>query len=503
MRRSELLSAPLLLRLAAAGLLLGAVPMSGCTPMDGEITGGSYASYFAVNSSENLYRLRSKLVDFSQQSTLDKYKFESVDCRPMFNSANYADSDDGSILTGDFNDCTDQVTDRLAGTDYAAECGTGTLPTCDADGNVVDEGDFVPYQRSYLPWLTQFSYYVRAEKLDPWRIEAVITTEGDLQLTVHNRVSNIGDFRFGWVVDPHFQPTECVDKEGGGAEEVPVDGDWLTEWSINEGGGTLVHLNAYGYQVNPSDTTVPWYFPESWMAGYAFGRMADEDMYGHQIDYVDPISDTIGYSGSTEDTRDKCTLREYEVDDPGCGTGFNPPLYINQANPGDNTSYGYYNGHWGSANTYSKFLENVQAGVSYDADNPSDLETMGKVSAEEFPFEIKVEDNAWRPDNQDADDGSDGFAGWVGVDPSWVHFDDSPSDLAGREPGKQEKPLTGHFHMYIESLSAASKVLVQGDFTIDHIAKDIWGYSPTLEDRKIEENETPACGEAPLTTDES
>ncbi|MSP54361.1 MAG: hypothetical protein EXR69_01955 [Myxococcales bacterium] len=477
MRRTELLSAPLLPRLATAGLLLGVVPLSGCSPMDGEITGGSYASYFAVNSSENLYRLRSKLVDFSQQSTLDKYKFESIDCRPMYSEAS--------------DDCTDLVTDRLAGTDYAAECGTGSLRTCDAHGNITDDGDFVPFQRSYFPWLTQYSYYVRSEKLDPWRIEAVITTEGDLQLTVHNNLSNVGDFRFGWVVDPHFQPTECVDKEGGGAEDVPVDGDWLTEWSVNEDGGSLFHLNAYGYQLNPSNTDTAWYFPDTWMAGYTFGRMADEDLYGHQIDYLDPISDT-------DDTND-CDYDNYDCG----GNGYNPPLYINQSNPGDNTSYGYYNGHWGNANTYPKFLENVTSSLAYSADNPNDLERMGKVTAEEFPLDLKIEDNTWRPENQVEDDPSDGFGGWIGVDPSWVHFDDSPSDLGGREPGKQEKPLKGHFHVYLESASAASKVLVQGDFTIDHIAKDIWGYSPTLEDRKLEENATPTCGDAPLTADES
>ena len=67
-------------------------------------------------------------------------------------------------------------------------------------------------------------------------------------------------------------------------------------------------------------------------------------------------------------------------------------------------------------------------------------------------------------------------------------------------PGHQDKPLTGHFQIYLESASAASKVLVQGDFTVDHIRKDIWGYSPSLEERKTEENNTPTCGEDRLTT---
>jgi len=86
------------------------------------------------------------------------------------------------------------------------------------------------------------------------------------------------------------------------------------------------------------------------------------------------------------------------------------------------------------------------------------------------------------------------------MDTSWVHFDDSPDELAVREPGHQDKPLSGHFQIYLESASAASKVFVQGDFVVDHIRKDVWGYSPSLSERKMEENNTPECGEERLTT---
>lgn len=406
MRRIVLLSLPL-----SAALV-------GCTPHDAEVT-GSYASYFAAASSENIYRLEAKLVDFTNETTRDNYKFTPVDCR----------------------DLADEV-ERLPGAeDYETDCAAG-------------EADF-------YPWLTQYAYYLREEQFDPWRVEAVQTTEGDIQLTVHSNVSKIGDFRFGWVIDPDFQPTYCVDGETG-AEEQADQGEWLPNWSLAEDGGTLFHLNAGAYQVNPSNQGDYWYLGRTWEAGYGFARMADEDFYGHAIDYVDNIS----------------------VD----SNGYPSPLYQPM-----------YNGHWGSSNNYAGFLSDLTEAVTFTEEHPSDLAALGKST---FPLEIKVEDNSWRPDNDVADDPADGFANWVGLDSSWVHFDDSPDDLALRVPGHQDKPLVGHFQIYLESASAASKVFVEGDFTIDHIRKDIWGYSPSLEQRKMDENNTPVCGEERLTTDE-
>ncbi len=407
MRRTVLLPLPLTAAFALA---------AGCVPHDGEVS-GDYVSYFAAGSSENIYRLEAKLYDFSEESTRNKFQFEPVDCRPL-----------------------DDEDERLSGVDFDAECQS---------------------EPDYFPWLNQYSYYVRTETYDPWRVEAVMTTEGDLQLTVHHEVSNIGDLRFGWVVDPDFQPTECVDGESG-SEIAAVEGeDWIGNWSAAEG-GTMIHLNAFGFQVNPSDTSDYWFLPETWMAGYGFGRMADEDLYGHAIDYIDNISI-----------------------DPE--TGYSVPLYQPT-----------YDGHWDSSNTYENFVENLTEAVTYDADHPSDLAAIGK---SDFPVDIKIEENSWRPDVVD-DDSPDGFANWVGMDPTWVHFDMEPSELALVEAGKQDKPITGTFQLYLESASAASKVLVNGSFSIDHVRKDIWGYSPSLVERKVEENNTPTCGEDRLTTDE-
>lgn len=422
-----------MLPVPAALALLTLAP--GCTPHDGDVT-GDYVSYLAYGSSENLYRLEAKQYDFSNADTRSKFGFGVVDCRNL-DAENENERLDGALT--------------------------------DADGNDVDYATACPADPDYFPWVNQYPYYVKEGKgYEPFRVEAVITTEGDLQLTVHTDIDRIGDFRFGWVIDPHFSPTDCVDTDAGAAEvevddtDGTIDHEWLTNWSVDEDGGTLYHLNSGGYQINPSNTSQFWSFPREWQAGYSFARLADEDFYGHAIDYVDNVS--VG------------------------SAGYGTPLYVNT-----------YDGHWGSANSYDSFVENLTAAVTYDDSHPSDLALLGK---SDFPVEIKVEDNAWRPDNQDPNDSADGFAGWVGLDPTWVHFDASPDELAALEPGHQDKPITGHFQMYLESASAASKVLVNGTFSIDHIARDVWGYSPTLEERKTDENSTPVCGSTELTTAE-
>lgn len=424
MRRLVMLPVPAILALLALA--------PGCTPHDGEVT-GDYVSYFAAGSSENLYRLEAKQLDFSEASVRARFGFDVVDCREL-DAASENERLDGALT--------------------------------DADGNEVDYDTACGATPDFFPWINQYPYYVKQDTYEPFRTEAVMTTEGALQLTIHANIEKIGDFRFGWVVNPQFQPVECVDSDDG-AQEVEVDdtnGDidreWLTNWSLAEDGGTLFHLNAYSYQINPSNTAEFWSLPPEWQAGYGFARFADEDFYGHGIDYVDNVS-----AGQA---------------------GYGTPLYLNS-----------YDGHWGSASSYPNFLEKLTSAVTYDDSHPSDLTSIGK---SDFPLNIKVEDNSWRPDNIDPEDQANGFANWVGLDPTWVHFDASPEELAKIATGRQDKPIEGDFQLYVESASAASKVLVNGRFKIDNVREDIWGYSPSLEERKVEENNTPTCGEDRLTT---
>jgi len=407
--------------------------LAGCTPHDAEMTGGTYLAYFAAASSQNILAQQQSGADFREQATLDKYGFVPVDCRDLGN-------DDSS-----------------------------RLPTVDYDADCLDEnGDLMT--ASYYLWLSQYAYYKKeVPTLDPYRIEVVKTSEGDIQFTAHVDAGKLGDFRFGWVVDPNFQPTDCVDAGDGTSELVDVDGDWIQNWSNSDpDGGTLYHLNAYAYQVNPSTPSAYWGFDRTWQAGYAFGRYGEEEMYGHQIEYVDPFLTSDAPYGA-------------------------PYYYLSYT--GNNALVGSdrYNNY---SNWAAKFQSNFDEG-EYD--------DFGRIGKADFVNQIRVEDNAWRiADDAEADTESTsnysfGLENWVGVDPTWVHFDATPEEIRALETGNLDKPLTGKFQVFLEPLSSASKVFVQGSFSIDHIRKDVWGYDRTLDEIKRDENDTPTCGENRLT----
>lgn len=125
-----------------------------------------------------------------------------------------------------------------------------------------------------------------------WREEVVLTTEGDLQLTFHSR-TQFGDLRFGWVIDPVFQPEECVQDEDGNIALEPKDGDWIENWSASgEDGTTTYYLNTFTSQINPANQEEYWSFENEWRAGYAFMHLgdpgpADETFYSYSTDYQD------------------------------------------------------------------------------------------------------------------------------------------------------------------------------------------------------------------------
>lgn len=392
-----------------------ALLLTGCTPQDAEIT-ADYAVFLGADSSENLTNMRRKGTDIA--ASAGKLGLTPIDCRDL----SYLDDPDL------------EAAERLDDVDYEAEC---DLP-----------------EPGYFNWIDDYAYYLKEEKVDAWRTEAVLTTEGDLQLTVHMDIDGFGDFRFGWVIDPDFQPTECVDGEDG-AELVDVDGDWLTNWSADED-GTLWHLNAGDYQINPSNYDEYWYFEQDWMAGTAFARFGDEEFYNNAIDYND-LEGRPYYQGSYTG-----------------GDGSEIP-----GSPGfgltDNESASLMDDWAAEVDAYFNGGDGVEP--------LSDLTGMGKST---FPYKMKIENNSWRP----LDGDSSGLDGWLGVSPSWVRIDNKDDIQA-----KNDKPITGEFQIYLAGLSASSKLFVGGTFKIDNIREDVWGYSRgTLEEVKAEENETPTCG---------
>ncbi len=425
----------------------------GCTTQDAEVT-ADYAIFLAAASSENLDRLDRNGTDVAEST--GKLGLTPIDCRDL----SYLE-DEESIAAA-----------RLEGVDYAADC-------CEAGEGESCDGVLQP---RYFGWLDDYAYYLNEGKVDAYRTEVVLTTEGDLQLTVHMDVPEFGDFRFGWVIDPQFQPELCVDQvldEDGTlvaldeAQMVEDQGDWLGTWSAGEEKGTLWHLNAGSFQINPSNQAEAWYFDQDWSAGYTFSRFADEEFYGHAVDYSDEMyrpyhidwySDGT-CSNATDDDGDGLT----DDRDPDCEFGF------------EGTSIPEPRG----VNPDERYNSWVEATTEFFANDVTDLATFGKSS---FPLAMKLENNTGRP----ADGASSGLDGWLGVSPSWVRID-NPDAIGIGKPGT---PITGEFQVYLEGVAAASKVFVHGTFSIDNVREDVWGYeNGTLDAVKREENNTPECGD--------
>jgi hypothetical protein len=420
-----------------------------CTPQDAEVT-ADYAIFFGADSSDNIDRLNRTGIDVSERLT--GLGLTPIDCRDL---SGYEEEEIADL--------------RLAGVDYGAECCTGgSGETCDA-----------LIEPKWFEWLDDYAFYLKEGKVEPWRTEAVITTEGDLQLTVHMDVEKFGDFRFGWVIDPNFAPQTCVDGDAG-AELQPVDGDWLAGWSAGEESGTLWHLNGGAFQVNPSDNGVGWYFEPEWMAGYSFARFADEPVYAIPTAYNDEMYRPFfvnTYATECNDRDDNDDDGVADDDDPNCetsdfesGTSIPVPRGVDP----DKVL-----GTW------------IEATNEYFATDVTDLATLGKSA---FPLQMKIEDNTWRT----VDDEASGLDNWLGVSQSWVRID-NPGDIKIHP----DNPITGEFQIYLESVAASTKLIVGGTFSISEIREDVWGYElGTLEEVKREQNGTAECGSTASTAEE-
>ncbi|MEZ4235337.1 MAG: hypothetical protein R3F59_04090 [Myxococcota bacterium] len=189
--------------------------------------------------------------------------------------------------------------------------------------NAIDICDNEDWPPQYEEWATQAGFRVVTEKLDPWRGEALITSEGDLQIAFHHHVPGGGDMRFVIAIDPDFGPTTCVQDPNGGVKRVPLDGDWIGEWSkeldwirsLPEDqqrgyepllgpeldGGRLWFLNAYGYQLNPVDVDGQlWDLPPQWVSGAAQGRFVEENLFHRTPRFGEPyVYNLLEVEGST------------------------------------------------------------------------------------------------------------------------------------------------------------------------------------------------------------
>jgi hypothetical protein len=156
----------------APGLLLLAVAATACTPNDVEVT-GTYHVWLAANSSASIAE---GIIGVDQAPVIDCYN--TVEERI-----------DGSFCEIPLDD-------------------VGAMPIYESE--LYDYIQPLTYQGPFN-WLMNDAFYLKEGEIDTWRSEAVMTSEGDFQITLHQELAGgKEDFRIAFVIDPGYQPKECI-----------------------------------------------------------------------------------------------------------------------------------------------------------------------------------------------------------------------------------------------------------------------------------------------------
>ncbi len=498
----------------------------GCDPHDATIS-GRFAMYFAQATSSNILRVKQdyapvecdyalsdplddKLDDMDEKDLLEDlfvkeecwgehvaaetqfqadYNLQPIDCR-TFDSAPY-NSNGVRIRDTIVPGWEERYEEFCCAESHDSDEGN------DPDGNIFTTDDCNVRRGRYSTFPTEKAFYLHQGNLDSYRQEAILTAEGDLQLTVHVS-TQFGDMRFGWVIDPDFSPTECVEGEDGKAVEQSLftDGNWIDGWSRGDPDGmTVYHLNAGSIQANPNKVDDYWYFHRTWSAGAGFSRFGDEDAYMFSTDYIDYAVDAAGnyavspmWVGTDEAGKVVSGYGTY-------GTEQYPELNCDK--DGCNTYQDYDDFYEAMVDNFNVGGEDKEGTNVIAVDR--ELEELGGLSYDDFPFHVRMEDNSWRMSEEEALAGEGtnaaGFEGWVSSNPNWVRFNWSREELAALATGDLDKPLKGDFQLYMYSSDNTGSVwFYQGEFEITHVSEDVWGYEE-LDDIKREEADTPECGE--------
>ncbi|MCB9680704.1 MAG: hypothetical protein H6733_04460 [Alphaproteobacteria bacterium] len=394
---------PFLLALLAAG----------CTPQNVEVTAGDYTAFLAATNSLTVAREAVNFDEFADYYT--------VDCREFETARNRAENE------------------ALRLPDHLKIC---------------ENADWPPLHEA---WIEQNGYHVVSDPLEPWRGEAVVTSEGDVQLTFHQRLPGGDDFRFAVVIDPNFAPRTCVQKEDGtGVEFQPVDGDWLEHWSEGLPAGTRRYfINSGAYQFNPTDTDGQrWFLPLEWQAAFAQGQFADDTMRARPTRYAKP---------------EAYIRNESAFDENGAVT--DEDLLWCEFDLGDDA-------------VESICMENrINQATDISDEVASEMALVGVTAPNGLPSPAPiVEDNRWRvPDGKFA-----GFDGWTGLNYSWIEFDPGFDLAVGGS-------ATGTFNLFFDGTDSQSRFYVRGTFNVKKFKKDLWttDFLPPI---KLAENNTNLCG---------
>ena len=404
-----------------AGLLLAA-----CAPQNAVLVSGDYYAYL------------SDLTSFSlQKGTVDPFDWPAedlttIDCREFENNA------EKNVL---------QLPDAKR-------------RICDDWGDINVDGNPEP---PFETWMGQSPWWVVHEpEINTWRGEAVITGEGDFQIGFHHRLPGGADARFAFVIDPDFAPQRCNPET---AEPEPVDGDWVANWSdelrdlkgdLPKGlellepyldNGSLYFLNAGAFQLNPSQTTEFWTFPEQFEAGFAAGKFAEE---GHR-------SRPPRYA-----TNDLYEF--FEVYDPYEGSF---------SAPGAELLY-FCDLEEGSDPKESTCMDNQAAELTdYVAGIQEDFKDTGPV------WSPLIHENRWRtPDDEES-----GLEGWMSINYSFVVVDGTIAE---------GEAVKGAFVLVLDGEDSNSRFLYRGEFDVPKIKKDRW-VTTDLRADKLEENGNSLC----------
>jgi hypothetical protein len=391
--------------------MLAFLLFTGCNPQDATITDGQWFSWLAANSSKVFIdESLPFLEDLSESSYDDSLAISMYEC------SGRTRTDDGFVREQE-----------------------GYSYTSGEDCGDIDEIDFESHK-----FIQNDGYYLLNQSITPWRTEALINGEGDLQMTVHHALPDGEDFRFAFSIDPYFRPTLCTtDTEGNPKVEYMDGSDWVDRWSEDEGEFNIYYLNAGAYQLNPSDTDDYWFLTTDMSSGFGHAKFSAEEFNSIPTAYGN-------------------------YDEDGGGDDF---MYVANRNDVDYTGY----------DTSVETLREQALGWQDERITASGANIDGTPA-----FEHKVEGNQWRPINPS----SAGLDGWGEVHSSWVRLTKGSEIVEGGT-------VKGDFQILLTAVESNSQILVTGGFEIEDLREDAWSY-PILEDSKRVENSTTFCGGAEL-----
>ena len=413
-----------------------------CAPQNATLVTGQYSAFLSISTSALFV-----------EGTVDIDELQETwvwDCRVLFDEDDRPEGADMSLC--------------------ASEDGEGVKVDRDGDDEL-----------EWETWADNGGFVGVREDLEPWRGEGVITSEGDLNVTFHHRISG-SDFRFAFVIDPTFQPTECQDNGAGDIESAPIDGDWLGQWSRvmsepnYDGGevewpgagsrGTLWMLNSGSAQIDPDtnpleDFLIYWNLPPKMEAGYARARYGAEEMFVYNSRYGNPY--VYDEYNARSDEQFEAEWMFFEELDPARFDENDYELQV-RADAG--------------------YIEKIAQAEDVARRTREDIAALHPAGVSAGNYQPAVAGNAWRkPDGFPG-----GFDGWGELHYSWVRIDQDRTEI---EPGAD---LTGEFSIWFGGANSQSRVLVQGQFEIDRVKKDRWTV-PNVDQDKLEENGNTICGQ--------